>query len=496
MCACTRAHTRTRVRMCVRGEEDLDCARWTAHAGELTKRHLRQTVHMISGLHNLQEHERVAIAVERASRTDTLHEPVNGKLVPSYKNVLDSKALFHELKVCSDYLASGLMDAGHPLQHKFFLADAEREAEGEGMPYDPRAGNKQAPPDSDSSGVRGAGGGQGGGAGRGMGKGRSRRKGRGMQEGKTRILPVYVLSLQRAGRPPLIDGQALFAASKDAVVVLQHGDEVSVPFFAATQQLSLKAADPSASLLAGIATALSAVLPPTLHYSQAHKKAMTEHLFAHGWSPFGPFASSLELSRVVVDQALRNAVLWRVDAAVEEGHKVLQQLDDFAGTYLFDPLGDMTEKNRDPSRWLDAFYLGEDRRVEPSLAHTAATNTLRQLHSAMIELEEDLAVASEELYAAHVAAAFHKAEVCLNKAVDLGVRTKHQLRAAEQALACCTLQHSIVARTESLHLIRAMLVGVIAVSGVLLLTLRDPERLRRVRLGVLAPPRPPKRSLD
>lgn len=28
-----------------------------------------QSIHVVSGLHNLQEHERVAIAVERASRT-------------------------------------------------------------------------------------------------------------------------------------------------------------------------------------------------------------------------------------------------------------------------------------------------------------------------------------------------------------------------------------------------------------------------------------------
>lgn len=49
---------------------------------------------------------------DAASTTDTLHEPVNGRLVPSYRSVLDSKTLFHELKSCSDYLASGLMDAG------------------------------------------------------------------------------------------------------------------------------------------------------------------------------------------------------------------------------------------------------------------------------------------------------------------------------------------------------------------------------------------------
>ena len=84
-----------------------------------------------------------------------------------------------------------------------------------------------------------------------MGKGSKRRKGKGMDGVRTRVLPVFVLSLQRPGRPPLIDGEHLFATTKDAVVVVQHGDEVSVPFFAATQQLTLKADNPSPSILAG-----------------------------------------------------------------------------------------------------------------------------------------------------------------------------------------------------------------------------------------------------
>lgn len=222
-----------------------------------------QKIHMISGLHNLQEHERVAIAVERASRTDTLHEPVNGKLVPSFKNVLDSKALFHELKVCSDYLASGLMESGHPLQHKFFLQNAESRNEGvEARGYDGRPGNKDGIGVGGSEGVGGVRGG--------MGKGVNRRKGKGMDGIKTRVLPVYVLSLQRPGRPPLIDGEDAFAATQDAVVVLQHGDEVAWPYFGGTSQIQMKSANPSASILAGVLSALGAVAPPTKHYSQVY----------------------------------------------------------------------------------------------------------------------------------------------------------------------------------------------------------------------------------
>jgi hypothetical protein len=214
--------------------------------------------------------------------------------------------LMHELRVSSDYLASALMDSGHPLQHKFFLQDAETESEA-GMPYTGRGGSKDGSGEGAQGGVRGGGGGH---------RARSGKSGARMDAPKTRILPVYVLSLQRPGRPPLIDGISLHAATRDAVVVLQHGDEVSLPFFAGTSQLTVRAANPSASILAGILTALGAVAAPTLHYSQHHKKTMSELVFAHGWSPFGPFGRSLELSQILVDQCVRNAVVWRIDAAV------------------------------------------------------------------------------------------------------------------------------------------------------------------------------------
>ena len=66
--------------------------------------------------------------------------------------------------------------------------------------------------------------------------------------------------------------------------------------------------------------------------------------------------------------------------------------------------------------------------MEPSLAHTAATNTLRQLHAALIELEEDLTSAGDQLYSGHVTDAFHIADVCMRKGLDLNVRTRRQVR--------------------------------------------------------------------
>ena len=58
-----------------------------------------------------QEHERIAIAVERAHKSDTRHESIDGKYQTVYKHYIDSRTLFEELRVASDYLAAGLMDS-------------------------------------------------------------------------------------------------------------------------------------------------------------------------------------------------------------------------------------------------------------------------------------------------------------------------------------------------------------------------------------------------
>ena len=65
------------------------------------------------------------MAIERASHSETSHETVRGKLTLTHRQVLHSGDLFSELRWCSDYLAAGLMAAGHPLRSTFFREEAE-----------------------------------------------------------------------------------------------------------------------------------------------------------------------------------------------------------------------------------------------------------------------------------------------------------------------------------------------------------------------------------
>ena len=500
------------------------------------------------------------MAIERASHSETSHETVRGKLTLTHRQVLHSGDLFSELRWCSDYLAAGLMAAGHPLRSTFFREEAEAASTAQarlgqgggvggegGMEYEGRSGRKEA--------VEVTGGWDGA-----RGPGRRRRgmerKARVMplcvdvhvrearmipadvlsclhacihtymhayvrtcmhvcmytymhtyvhtcmhacmradyrnnahvrshpfhpQTTNTQVLPVYVLSLQRAGHPPLIDGNALVAASKDAVVVIQHGDQVSLPFFAGTEQLVMDAANPSAAILEGILTALGGVAHPARRFSAYQAKEMLHMLFVHGSSCFGPFGGSMVLSEIHVDHALRNAVLWRLHTAVSEGLAALYALDAFAGKYLVDANGERADQSRRPAAWFHALSLpsfadSAPHPVQPSLAHSAATQTLGALHAALLELEADLTSVSERLYSAHVSDAFHSAEVCLNKAMALRARTTREIGAAEDALACCVMTHSVVPRNDNVAYVRAALVGVIAVCLVIIVIAWHPQR--------------------
>jgi len=336
---------------------------------------------------------------------------------------------------CADYLATGLIDAGTPLSHDKFQ---------------PRGG------------------------------GNSQKRGKEHHSG-VRVLPVYVLSLQQGGIPTLVDDTGLYGVSKEAAVVLQHSDSVPLPFFSSRRQMHASAEDVTAPLIAAITSALTGIAPPATRYSKQHSKTTFNYLWSLGYSPFPPFSSSSTFSQVLVDMAVRNGVVWRLDSAVEAGRATLQTLDDFAGRYIFDSLGERLE----PSQvgWLDRFYAGDTTVTppEPSFSHSVATNTLRAIHAELVEVQQDLSSVSELLYRAHISEAFFKAEVCLAKARDLRQRAQERLQNTEWKLACCSMQHQLLPRREWVHWVRAALVGIITVAVMVLILLRDPERRGRLQ---------------
>jgi hypothetical protein len=48
----------------------------------------------------------------------------------------------------------------------------------------------------------------------------------------------------------------------------------------------------------------------------------------------------------MVDHATRNAIISRLDSAVQKGNEILSMLDEFSQKYLFDALGQMLEESK------------------------------------------------------------------------------------------------------------------------------------------------------
>jgi hypothetical protein len=269
-----------------------------------------QQIQVVSGVHNLQEHERIAIAVERSVRSSTVHESRGGRYQTVQRQYYDGAALFNELGQTGDYLASGLLDASDTVHAKFF----------------------------------------------GEGKGGDSRRGGGGKDGKkTRVVPVYVLSMMNPTSPLMFEGGNMYAVSEQAVAALQHGDSVLLQYASAGHQMQVSPTDPTAAIIGGLASAVAGITPPSQRYDHTGASG-ADVLWSHGWTPFGPLGGGKTLSQVTVDHAVRNAVLSRLDVGLDRGSKVLGLMDDFAAKYLFDDLGQALETGKPRRYLLDRFY--------------------------------------------------------------------------------------------------------------------------------------------
>ena len=157
-----------------------------------------QKIEVVMGLQSLHEHERIAMALNAAIRADTVHESHMGRYLVRQRQYIDPERLFKTLGQTSDYLASGLISASPVLSSEFF-------------------------PDFDSEDdLR-----------------KLQQSGDHWRLG-TRVLPVFVFSFSDTeSEATLFDGSLPYAASKDAVLVLQGGQtHVPVPFYSCGKQVT------------------------------------------------------------------------------------------------------------------------------------------------------------------------------------------------------------------------------------------------------------------
>ena len=295
-----------------------------------------QTLTVLAGSHSLHDHPTIATALERATRTDSMHRAsASGRYMVSTSSVLDTQALLHYMHGTADELAGGLLESAdlQPLDpllqldlaapmgdHGDHGAAALDSATGMGTAANQRSAPRYA---------------------RGRRPGASRTGLSGVHG--TRVLPVYVFSLSGASDEDTghltTEDHDMVAPYQDAVVVLQSNDDsIAVPYVSEDEQVSISGRRTTRHVLAGVASALGALGDPARRFSEPHGRCVNDLLWSTGHHPFGPFSNCSSLSQVSRDTAVRNVILSRVDAATRLVQDALGDVRAFADEHLANPL--------------------------------------------------------------------------------------------------------------------------------------------------------------
>jgi hypothetical protein len=174
-----------------------------------------------------------------------------------------------------------------------------------------------------------------------------------------RVLPVYVLSLLGMHSELLLDHGSVVHASSEAVLVLQtNSSHLAVPYYTATTAATATATDappphampasplsiraqmhtvslrnPTAAALAGLASALGALIAP-FESVRAGGAPARDFSWAAGRHPFGPFARTAGLPQVMVDSARRHVVFCRVATGLRLVRGATRALESLSARYL------------------------------------------------------------------------------------------------------------------------------------------------------------------
>jgi hypothetical protein len=503
------------------------------HVGELRRQAARllapgQELLLAPSPHALHAHPRLALALRRALRA---HSPpvtafagggngTSGSAAAARIGVplLDAGALLAELRASGDLLASGLLGLNDPaLEATFFnrqlpvvagsAADADAAAAGAvlsaaagagggGASYfdaaaaPPGGGAKKAAaqqPPGRSGGMLGltaapAKGSKASSASSAASAASARAK---AHSHGTRVVPTYLFSLRDVPPGLLLDGEALHAGGRDAVLLLQTGDADAdassspahggSPFYAAGARASVSGGAPLRAALAGLAGALGGVAPPYLRHATASSSGDgdggdsldEEWLWGMGAHPFGPFSnySGGPLSQLLVDAAHRNAILTRTHAALGHVRRALRSVDAFGERFLARPLGEPLRKaagtgagtGADAARgmtWLDRMAAEApppaDADADGASAASAASSAsaahlagrlpsavLARLQRELGELESQFLRLSRLMYEGALPQAHVLSSHALIGAYTLREYAAAELAAAREDLACC-----------------------------------------------------------
>jgi hypothetical protein len=275
-----------------------------------------------------------------------------------------------------------------------------------------------------------------------------------------------------------------------------------VPYFIMDKPARLDATNPTRSIIAGLATALGGLTPPTRRFSPLHHRLVDSHLWAIGEQPFGPYSRAMGLSPILRDMFIRNTVLSRIDLAATQINRALNHLRQFSLRYLYDPFGrEIAYEFGAKGGLLEVVsWLAEDeeesdeanqvwREEEQSNAETPSKRkvplpraTISRLYKELRRLEGLIAAITSHLEGSNLKEAFELSSSIVVGSTSFADYVDNELQEAETAMMCCYLLHEPTHLASTAYSIWAV-TGVGLVVGLSLLCIGFALRKKTTSVG-------------
>ncbi|KAG0575716.1 hypothetical protein M758_5G026800 [Ceratodon purpureus] len=188
-----------------------------------------QEVMVVAGIHSLHDHERLAMAVAKAMRGMSTHDTrEDGRFHAKTLTFLDGAVLREEMRHSADVLAAGLLEVADPELSARYFRRRQPQHNWEQPPTEPEQNVVKSSQPKYPYGKKSA------------QEKNAKRTGRDRKPSDstappvakshgTRVIPVFVLSLDGVDPQLLMEGENLMWVSHDAVFVLQHpGDPITL----------------------------------------------------------------------------------------------------------------------------------------------------------------------------------------------------------------------------------------------------------------------------
>ncbi|XP_071708536.1 uncharacterized protein [Rutidosis leptorrhynchoides] len=403
--------------------------------------HKGEDVVIVGGSHSLHLHEKLAIAVSKATRGHSLQETKkDGRFHVHTKTYLDGAILKEEMERSADVLAAGLLEVSEPsLSDKYFIRQHWMD-ETDGISDSILKHKPIWAPNPKSR--------------RKKTKTVQKKQGDLHRTYGTRVVPVFVLSLADVDPHLMMDDESLLWTSNDVVIVLQHqSDKIPLSYVSETERRHVVPSQAQRHIVAGLASVVGGLSAPYEKVSHIHERPVVNWLLAAGCHPFGPFSNASQVSQLLQDVALRNSIYARVDSALHRIREMSESVQAFAGEYLRTPLGEPVKgkKNKTTTElWLEKFYKKETNLPEP-FPH----ELVEQLEKYLDGLEEQLVDLSSLLYDHRLQDANVNSSEILQTSIFTQQYVEHVLENEKEKMRCCEIKYKSPKQASSQSLMYA-----------------------------------------